>query len=143
MCCFFFLPLPSEHVSASLDRLESEQRLHSSALALHALYPSLKRLATAAHPYLVAQMQAVDAGAALAAAQKALSELAGAATGAGKKANKKAASAAAGSTAGAPAASAFSNDDVVKPVLGAVDWASAGLVRYPPLVCLSLACLSN
>jgi protein involved in temperature-dependent protein secretion len=121
-------------VSAALGKLESEQRLHTSALALHALYPSLKRLATAAHPYLTAHVQAVDTGASLAAAQKALSDLAGAAAGAGKKANKKAASAAAGAAVGAPVASAFSNDDVVKPVLGAVDWASAGLVRSPALV---------
>jgi hypothetical protein len=118
-----------ERATAALGRLEAEQTLHTSALALHALFPALKRLATPSHPYLTAQVQAVEAGDSLTAAQKALAELGGAASaGASKKANKKAAAATSGA-AGASAASVFTNDDVVKPVLGAVDWASAGLVR--------------
>lgn len=50
------------------------------------------------------------------------------------KASKKAAAATNASAAAAAAPSAFSNADVVKPVLGDIDWASAGLMSSLKIV---------
>lgn len=111
-----------------MSALEAAGSLHTVPLALHSLYPALKRLVTPAQPYLSQQLAAVEASPAHAAAAALLaSAQAAAAAGTSKKAAKKAAASA---TATAPSASAtkFSNDDVVRPVLGDVDWASAGLV---------------
>jgi len=94
-------------------------------LPLYALFPALKRAVTPTHAYLSAQLQAVEASGAYSAAQKKF-----AAVSSGKKATKVK------GNAGAPAASAvkFNNDDVVKPVLDAVDWDSAGLISSLKLV---------
>ena len=123
--CLLTSCFPSLMLDSVLNKLESEQQIGSLPLALNALFPTLKRSVSAAHPYLTTQVQAVEASATFTSAQKKITTaVPPAATGASKKASKKDKTAAV-SSAGP---SKFSNEDVVRPVLGAVDWTSAGLV---------------
>jgi len=100
-------------------------------LALHVLFPNIRSALSGVKtplPYLRAAVKTVDASPLLAAA----SVLAGGeAKGKAAKKDKKAAS-----TAAAPTGPAvvFTNDDVVRPLLGAIDWASAGLMSSLKIV---------
>jgi len=116
-----------------LEKLEADGKLADLPLALHVLYPSLKAalaLVVAPLDYLRATVKAVDASALLVAATARASGGAAEPKGKGGKAAKK------GSSSAVPAAAttAFTNEDVVRPVLGAIDWASAGLMSSLKIV---------
>lgn len=123
--------------SEAVTKIDSEGALPALPLALHALYPALQRLVSVAHPVLNAEVQAIGTSAALSAAQAKLAQAFAPAPGGGKKAAKKAAAASASASSGGSAgasATKFTNEDVVKPTLGDVDWASAGLMSSLKLI---------
>ena len=103
-------------------------------LALHVLFPNLRSALSVVKtplPYLRAAVKTVEASPLLAAATAAATAVAGGeAKGKAAKKDKKAA----GSAAPAGPAVVFTNDDVVRPVLGAIDWASAGLMSSLKIV---------
>ena len=118
-----------------LDRLEADAKLGDFPLALHALFPSLKAalaLVTTPLAYLRAAVKSVEGSALLVAATARATPAAEGKGGKAAKAAKKASAAA--SAAPASGASAFTNDDVVAPVLGQIDWASAGLMSSLKIV---------
>lgn len=118
-----------------LSKLEAgHATLSKIPLVQYVLYPSLKRALSAsaiasAHPQLHALVQALSVSTAVAAATATIASSAST-SGTSSKANKATKKAAAASNAATSTASStvFSNDDVVKPVLGHIDWASAGLM---------------
>ena len=117
-------------VTSVLEKLEADGKLSELPLALHVLYPSLKAalpLVLAPLASLRAAVKTIDESPVLAAAT---ARAAGGAEPKGKgKANKKASSA-----VPAAATTSFTNEDVVRPVLGAIDWASAGLMSSLKIV---------
>ncbi len=115
-----------------LEKLESDAKLTEMPLVLHVLFPNLRSALSAVKtplPYLRAAVKTMEASPLLAAASVVAG---GEAKGKAAKKDKKAASASAAAPTG-PAV-VFTNDDVVRPVLGAIDWASAGLMSSLKIV---------
>ena len=126
-----------------LTKLESDGLLRdgsaASTLVQYVLHPRLSAAlsatatasTTSSYPNLQAWVASVSASAAYKSAvvKVTASKASDAVAGKGGKAAKKAAAAASASNSSAGAgATVFSNDDVVRPVLGAIDWTSTGLV---------------
>lgn len=119
-----------------LEKLDTEAKLGESPFALYVLFPNLRSALSVVPsplPYLRAAVKSVEDLPLLAAATSLLSSSTGAVAGEAKgKVGKKDKKGTAGASAG-PAAT-FTNDDVVPPVLGAIDWTSAGLMSSLKIV---------